>query len=124
MITKVSVSLAALALGAGLTLGTALAAGRSPNDGGMTDSGGSAGSMQAAPANGPSGDMDAQPGDMDGQDSQSAGMYGQPSGMDAATPAGAGLDQSAIGACAAKFRSYDPASETYLGYDGSRHQCP
>jgi len=26
--------------------------------------------------------------------------------------------------CAARFRSYDPASGTYLGYDGLRHPCP
>lgn len=26
--------------------------------------------------------------------------------------------------CMARFRSYDPASGTYLGYDGFRHPCP
>ncbi len=26
--------------------------------------------------------------------------------------------------CAQRFRSYDPASGTYLGYDGRRHACP
>jgi hypothetical protein len=26
--------------------------------------------------------------------------------------------------CAARFRSYDPRSGTYLGYDGLRHACP
>jgi BA14K-like protein len=26
--------------------------------------------------------------------------------------------------CAARFRSYDPASGTYLGFDGLRHSCP
>jgi hypothetical protein len=26
--------------------------------------------------------------------------------------------------CAQRFRSYDPASGTYLGYDGIRHACP
>lgn len=25
--------------------------------------------------------------------------------------------------CAARFRSYDPVSNTYLGYDGRRHIC-
>jgi BA14K-like protein len=25
--------------------------------------------------------------------------------------------------CASRFRSYDPASGTYLGYDGQRHPC-
>jgi BA14K-like protein len=26
--------------------------------------------------------------------------------------------------CSARFRSYDPRSGTYLGYDGLRHPCP
>lgn len=26
--------------------------------------------------------------------------------------------------CSQRFRSYDPASGTYLGYDGLRHPCP
>jgi len=26
--------------------------------------------------------------------------------------------------CAQRFRSYDPASGTYLGFDGFRHDCP
>jgi hypothetical protein len=26
--------------------------------------------------------------------------------------------------CAQRFRSYDPASGTYMGYDGQRHPCP
>lgn len=26
--------------------------------------------------------------------------------------------------CAQRYRSYDPASGTYLGYDGRRHRCP
>jgi len=26
--------------------------------------------------------------------------------------------------CEQRFRSYDPASGTYLGYDGRRHPCP
>jgi BA14K-like protein len=26
--------------------------------------------------------------------------------------------------CAQRFRSYDPTSGTYLGYDGLRHSCP
>ena len=28
------------------------------------------------------------------------------------------------GYCAQRYRSYDPASGTYLGYDGIRHPCP
>jgi hypothetical protein len=30
----------------------------------------------------------------------------------------------AISYCMQRFRSYDPASMTYLGYDGLRHPCP
>lgn len=30
----------------------------------------------------------------------------------------------AVGYCMQRFRSYDPASGTYLGYDGLRHPCP
>jgi hypothetical protein len=26
--------------------------------------------------------------------------------------------------CASRYRSYDPATGTYLGYDGLRHPCP
>lgn len=26
--------------------------------------------------------------------------------------------------CASRFRSYDPVSKTYMGYDGHRHSCP
>jgi hypothetical protein len=26
--------------------------------------------------------------------------------------------------CLSRFKSYDPASGTYLGYDGMRHPCP
>jgi len=29
-----------------------------------------------------------------------------------------------VAACAQRFKSYDPASGTYLGYDGKRHPCP
>ena len=35
--------------------------------------------------------------------------------------AGAGRDDAY---CSQRFRSYDPASGTYLGYDGIRHPCP
>ncbi len=36
-------------------------------------------------------------------------------------PQGGGGDYSTY--CANRFRSYDPASGTYLGYDGMRHPC-
>jgi hypothetical protein len=39
----------------------------------------------------------------------------------AVVPDGGG---DAAGYCAQRFRSYDPASGTYLGYDGQRHPCP
>ena len=29
-----------------------------------------------------------------------------------------------VGYCSQRYRSYDPASGTYLGYDGQRHPCP
>ena len=31
---------------------------------------------------------------------------------------------SAVAYCSQRFKSYDPASGTYLGYDGRRHPCP
>jgi BA14K-like protein len=36
-----------------------------------------------------------------------------------AAPAGGG-----VAYCEQRFRSYDPATGTYLGYDGIRHSCP
>jgi hypothetical protein len=39
-----------------------------------------------------------------------------------AAPVYAGDDDAA--SCAQRFRSYDPRSGTYLGYDGLRHPCP
>ena len=30
----------------------------------------------------------------------------------------------AVSYCSQRYRSYDPASGTYLGYDGDRHPCP
>jgi hypothetical protein len=34
------------------------------------------------------------------------------------------VPNDAVAYCMRKFRSYDPASGTYLGYDGYRHPCP
>lgn len=39
----------------------------------------------------------------------------------AAAPEYSGGDSAS---CAMRYRSYDPASGTYLGYDGIRHPCP
>jgi hypothetical protein len=33
-------------------------------------------------------------------------------------------DGDPVGYCMQRFRSYDPRSGTYLGYDGYRHPCP
>jgi hypothetical protein len=33
-------------------------------------------------------------------------------------------NSNAVQYCASRFRSYDPRSGTYLGYDGYRHACP
>lgn len=38
--------------------------------------------------------------------------YGGPAGGDA------------VASCAQRYKSYDPASGTFLGYDGARHHCP
>jgi hypothetical protein len=34
------------------------------------------------------------------------------------------VDGSEVGYCQQRFRSYDPASGTYRGFDGLRHSCP
>ena len=68
--------------------------------------------------------------------SQSYGYYGGPGyyapgyyddqyyddGAVAVAPAPAGDD--AVAYCMQTYRSYDPASGTYLGHDGLRHPCP
>jgi BA14K-like protein len=68
--------------------------------------------------------------------SQSYGYYGGPGyyapdyyddqyyddGAVAVAPAPVGGDDVAY--CSQTYRSYDPASGTYLGYDGLRHPCP
>jgi BA14K-like protein len=43
-------------------------------------------------------------------------------GAVAVAPAPVGDDAAAY--CIQTYRSYDPASGTYLGYDGLRHPCP
>jgi len=42
----------------------------------------------------------------------------------AAAPAYSGAGGGDDGYCAQRFRSYDPSTGTYLGYDGQRHPCP
>jgi hypothetical protein len=41
-----------------------------------------------------------------------------------AIAANAAASNNAVAYCSSRFRSYDPASGTYLGYDGYRHPCP
>lgn len=43
---------------------------------------------------------------------------------DAGSPAYVVSSSDDSGSCAQRYRSYDPASGTYLGYDGQRHPCP
>ncbi|WP_347337801.1 BA14K family protein [Rhodopseudomonas faecalis] len=33
-------------------------------------------------------------------------------------------DRRTVDYCKRRFKSYDPRSGTYLGYDGRRHPCP
>jgi hypothetical protein len=47
--------------------------------------------------------------------------YGYDQGYVAASPY---PDGNEVAYCQQRFRSYDPASGTYLGYDGLRHSCP
>src|SRR6266849_3805989 len=44
--------------------------------------------------------------------------YSDPNGAD---PTGGG---DPVAYCQSRFKSYDPRSGTYLGYDGYRHPCP
>jgi BA14K-like protein len=53
----------------------------------------------------------------------------EPAGAFASIPVGdsgayAAMDGSAsASSCAQRYRSYDPESGTFLGYDGARHPC-
>jgi BA14K-like protein len=48
--------------------------------------------------------------------------YGPPAYAYEPGPGYVGGDAEAY--CEQRFRSYDPASGTYLGFDGRRHPCP
>jgi hypothetical protein len=37
---------------------------------------------------------------------------------------GAAVEGDSVAYCQQRFRSYDPSTGTYLGYDGLRHPCP
>jgi hypothetical protein len=56
-----------------------------------------------------------------------AAVYGAPPAVYGAPPAvygGAPVAGDAVAYCMQRFRSYDPRSGTYLGFDGLRHPCP
>jgi hypothetical protein len=62
--------------------------------------------------------------DYDGDD-VAAGIFGLAAGaiIGGAIAGAASGGSGHVERCAARYRSYDPASDTYLGYDGYRHQC-
>jgi hypothetical protein len=49
------------------------------------------------------------------------GYYNEPSYAYVPAP---GYGPGAVAYCVRRFKSYDPASGTYLGNDGYRHPCP
>jgi hypothetical protein len=56
---------------------------------------------------------------------QPYGYYGYPPGYyGPAYVAPASYGGGAVAYCVQRFRSYDPYSGTYVGYDGLRHPCP
>ena len=53
--------------------------------------------------------------------------YGAPPvdyGYDDQGPAPGPVGGDAVAYCMQRFKSYDPRSGTYMGYDGNRHPCP
>ena len=52
------------------------------------------------------------------------GYYGSGYGYDPGYSTYSTSDGQNAAYCAQRFKSYDPASGTYLGYDGIRHPCP
>lgn len=53
-----------------------------------------------------------------------AGIAGLALGAAAGAAAANSGNNDAVSYCMQRFRSYDPRSGTYLGYDGLRHPCP
>jgi hypothetical protein len=100
MSSKIALRLAVLALGAAFASGAALAQDYP--------------AVPQSPGVGPNGD--ARYGLYN--EEPTYGLYNEAPGM--AAPG----DQGAASECAARFRSYDPASGTFLGFDGRRHPCP
>ncbi|MGB8401853.1 BA14K family protein [Bradyrhizobium sp.] len=61
-----------------------------------------------------------------GATQQPYGYYGYPSGYygPAYVVPAPYIGGDAVAYCVQRFRSYDPYSGTYVGYDGLRHPCP
>jgi hypothetical protein len=61
-----------------------------------------------------------------GPDDAAATIFGFVAGAAAGAITGSingAADSSHVARCDARYRSYDPASDTFLGYDGERHYC-
>jgi hypothetical protein len=56
--------------------------------------------------------------------SYAPGYYGYSPGYTTGYSARAAVGGGDVAYCEQRFKSYDPASGTYLGYDGRRHPCP
>jgi len=59
----------------------------------------------------------------DNNDSAAALFLGLAAGTVVGGLAASGGGNSHVQACAARYRSYDVASDTFVGFDGYRHQC-
>ena len=51
-------------------------------------------------------------------------FYNYSPGFGFGAPTGQPIAQADAANCQARFRSYDPSSGTYMGFDGTRHPCP
>jgi hypothetical protein len=57
-----------------------------------------------------------------GPDDAAAAIFGFAAGAIAGAISGA-AGGSHVAACDARYRSYDPGSDTFMGHDGQRHYC-
>jgi hypothetical protein len=53
----------------------------------------------------------------------SYGSYGPPDNGAAYAPGPSSGDSDWVAYCSAKYRSFDPSTGTFMGYDGIRHEC-
>jgi hypothetical protein len=136
-----ALSLATLALGAALAAAPAFAQtpspGRLANDGGLVNTQSSDNAQKLGvqygtdQANSPAANPRSASRSRRGAASAAGDVYGSSSegpyynfapGFGFGPQAGP-MDQDTA-ACSARFRSFDPSSGTYLGFDGARHSCP